>query len=174
MALCQESLIELGIESRPVNRRRRVNLSSRKASIGDLARVELPLLAVLSLFFIITIFVSPSLEISTLGVDLPELVLCPLLALTGIPCLMCGITRSFLSMGGMDVTSSFVFHPLGPVFFLALVGLFVTCAYSLVARRQLRVTLDKAFSKGLLRAGTVIILAAWLVKVVIWSQVGLL
>lgn len=172
MALKQESLLELGLYE--TAGRRRMSFSYSSASWSELARVELPVLALLAIFFPITFLVNPSLEIGTLGVNLPTLILCPLLALTGVPCLMCGITRSFLAMGGLDLSSAFIFHPLGPLFFLVLVGLAVICVMSLVTRRQFRVSLDSAFGKSMLRASAVIILAAWFVKVVIWYQVGLL
>ncbi len=168
MAVRQEAISTLGRD------RRRISFTTRKAGWRELSRVELPLFTLLALFFAVTLFISPSLEVGSLGIDLPKLALCPLFALTGVPCLMCGITRSFLAMGGLDLTKSFVFHPLGPFFYLSLVVLFLVSAVSMATGRQLRLKLDGALQKGLLRVGAVIIVAAWLVKVVVWFQVGLL
>jgi hypothetical protein len=153
---------------------RRLDVTMREARWRELAVVELPLLALLGMLFSITFLFTPGLEASLLGLDLPDVVLCPLLALTGVPCLMCGITRSFLSMGGGDVTGAFIFHPLGPVFYMALAGIFLAALYSVISRIRIKVSLSRSLRRDLFRAGTVIILAAWLVKVVIWSQVGLL
>ncbi|GBE58210.1 hypothetical protein BMS3Abin01_01142 [bacterium BMS3Abin01] len=149
-------------------------LSVRKADWRQLAVVELPLLALLAMLFAVTFLFTPGLKMSLLGLDIPNVVLCPVLALTGVPCLMCGITRSFLSMGGGDITGAFVFHPLGPVFYLMLAGLFLVTLFSIVTRKQFRVSLSRGLRRNLIWGGTAIILAAWLVKVVIWYQVGLL
>ena len=46
---------------------------------------------------------------------------CPLDFFFGIPCPMCGITRSFLSLLQGDITMAFYYHPLWPVILLAAV-----------------------------------------------------
>lgn len=153
---------------------RRTGLSVTRIGWRELSRLELPLTVVLGLFFTITLIMTPGLEVSPLGLDLPVLIFCPLLLITGIPCLMCGITRSFLAMGGFDVSGAFVFHPLGPVLYMFLVLLLAISVYSLVARKRVRLTVNRRQRSLLIRTGTIVIMAAWVLKVVIWNQTGLL
>jgi hypothetical protein len=52
-------------------------------------------------------------------------VLCPFRAATGLPCPLCGMTRSFVHTMHGDVFGAIAFHPGGPVLviaFFALVG----------------------------------------------------
>ena len=87
------------------------------ASWRKLVVLEVPLLALLALVFIISAVVTPGFELRSSGIDVPWLYSCPLLALTGVPCLLCGMTRSFLAMGGLDLCQSFILHPLGQFMF---------------------------------------------------------
>jgi hypothetical protein len=43
--------------------------------------------------------------------------LCPFLNITGIPCPLCGLTRSFSSLLRGDVVEAFWYHPVGPLLF---------------------------------------------------------
>ena len=45
-------------------------------------------------------------------------VLCAFRRATGRPCPGCGLTRSFMAMGGGDVSGAFLHHPFGPLLFL--------------------------------------------------------
>lgn len=51
-----------------------------------------------------------------LGVRQLGRVTCPLLALTGIPCPLCGTTRSWNAAFRMDWADAFGFHPIAPLF----------------------------------------------------------
>ena len=46
-------------------------------------------------------------------------ILCPFRRLTGLPCMGCGMTRSFCALAKGEVGRSIAFHPLGPIFFSA-------------------------------------------------------
>ena len=50
-------------------------------------------------------------------------VICPFRNATGLPCLACGLTRSFCAIAKGHVERGFEFHTLGPVLFL------VACVY---------------------------------------------
>ena len=52
---------------------------------------------------------------------LPDL--CPIKALTHIPCPGCGISRSLVCTAHGELARAFVLHPLGPVFFVIIAGL---------------------------------------------------
>lgn len=49
-------------------------------------------------------------------------VTCPLRRATGVPCPACGLTRSFVALGNLDLRGAFVAHPLGPILAVALVA----------------------------------------------------
>jgi hypothetical protein len=151
-----------------------VDISVRKAPGRDLLKVELPLLVMLFIIFLVSALVTPGLRMEPFGLGLPRIPLCPLLELTGIPCLLCGMTRSFLSMGRLDWNAAFVFHPLGPALFIILVALALVLVVSVASRHQVRVSLSPALRRGLFYMTAFILLAAWPLKVVVWSQAGLL
>ncbi len=73
-------------------------------------KFALACLGVLGLCFVL----SP--EHPTRGIEL-----CPMKALTGLPCPGCGITRAIVWCGRGDVAKSFHHHPLGPAMWLAAV-----------------------------------------------------
>ncbi len=151
-----------------------VRLTVSRVGLGGLLRVELPLLALLSIFFLVTLLVSPGQELRLWGINLPSLIFCPFYVLTGIPCLTCGITRSFLAMGDGNLSAALVFHPLGPLSYFLVVAFFVVLAFSAAARIRIRVDIDPGLRRRLVAAGGAILVAAWLVKLVVWHQVGLL
>lgn len=55
--------------------------------------------------------------VSLFGTEIPPL--CPYRWATGMKCLGCGLTRSFVFMGHLEVGSAFDAHRLGPALFLA-------------------------------------------------------
>ncbi|MHB8793595.1 MAG: DUF2752 domain-containing protein [Thermoleophilia bacterium] len=139
-----------------------------------LAVAELPLLAILFLVFSISVLVSPDFEMRASGVSVPLLYACPFFALTGIPCLFCGMTRSFLAMGGLDVSQSLSYHPLGPALFVILAGLAVALAISVITRSRIHVSIGKTLRQRLITGSAMLLLGAWLVKVIVWRQTGLI
>lgn len=151
----------------------RVMISRRAAPISSLATVEIPLLGVILMIFGISVLVAPDSTLRVTGVDLPTLY-CPFYALLDFPCLFCGLTRSFMAMGSLDIRQAFIFHPLGPALYTGMLGLGATVAWSIFRRRQVRLSLESGLRNSLIRLGAGIIIAAWIIKVVIWYQVGLL
>jgi len=64
--------------------------------------------------------------------------LCLLKRLTGLPCLTCGMTRSFCALGRGQVGEAFKRHPLGPVVYAVLAVTMIRSAWSAaVGRRRL-------------------------------------
>jgi hypothetical protein len=63
--------------------------------------------------------------------------LCWFHRLTGLPCLLCGMTRSLAAAARLDLGGSFYFHLLGPFFFLFLVVLLPSSLALLVTNRHL-------------------------------------
>jgi hypothetical protein len=140
----------------------------------DLAVVELPLLALMAIFLLLTLVVMPGRQVALAGHDLLSFSLCPFLAITGIPCLFCGITRSFLAVGGFDFSEAFLLHPLGPIIFFLLAAAAVFLLLSILSRRRLKVTFAPATRKLLIYSAGSILLAAWVIKLFTWSELGLI
>lgn len=85
---------------------------------------------------------------------------CPFLALTGLPCLTCGATRSAMAFLHGDFLASWQWNPLG---FAALCGVVVFDLYAaivLVSRAaRLRIVDWTAEEKNAVRIGVVVLLA---------------
>lgn len=151
-----------------------ISMSRITVNWQALGVVELPLLALLLLVFAISVLVSPDFVMRASGAELPLLYVCPFFALTGIPCLFCGMTRSFMAMGNLELSQSFTFHPLGPALFVLLAGLAAALMVSVVTRQRIRLLISPALRRNLIAGGSFLLLAAWLLKVVIWRETGLI
>ena len=90
---------------------------------------------------------------------LPDL--CPIRALTHIPCPGCGISRSLVCTAHGELTRAFILHPLGPVFFVILAG-FVALRF--FPKLQLS---TKRINTG---AGVlvVLLLSLWIIRLLGW------
>lgn len=152
----------------------RFRINRVAARLVSLSTVEIPLLSVILLIFGISVILAPGNVIRSTGLDLPDLFVCPVLALTNVPCLFCGLTRSFMAMGGLDIRQAFIFHPLGPMLYVAMLLTGAVLVWSIVTRRRLRLLLEPAFRNGLIRLAVAVTLVAWIAKLIIWNQNGLL
>ncbi len=148
--------------------------SFHQVSWRTLAMAELPMLALLTLVFAVSALVSPDFELKLTGWSLSPLSACPLFFLTGVPCLLCGMTRSFLAMGSLDVGQAFIFHPLGPIIFVLLAVLAVFLVASVASRRRISFSINPGLRRQLIVWGTLVVLAAWVVKVIVWNKTGLI
>ena len=73
--------------------------------------------AFISALVIIGAFALPQPDEGGAIAHLPAL--CPFHALTGLPCPLCGLTRSIVCCAHGHLAQSFAFHPLGPLAFCA-------------------------------------------------------
>ncbi|MHB8859688.1 MAG: DUF2752 domain-containing protein [Thermoleophilia bacterium] len=135
---------------------------------------ELPVLGLLLLVFSVSILLTPDLQIRGTSLSVPLAYGCPLFTLTGIPCLLCGMTRSFLAMGGLDLGGAFTFHPLGPMVFIALAGLAAAISWSLARGRRIKISIDRQTRGRLITTGALVLLIAWAVKLIVWRRTGLI
>lgn len=184
MACSQNSLscLELGYVPSPENiaqRRsagKRSHLGLKKVSWAALFSAEIPLLAVISLILAISVLVRPdqSIRLDFLGLSFPSLILCPFFELTGIPCLFCGATRSFMAMGGLDLAGSFNFHPLGPAMFLMTVAAAVCLVPTTLMKRRFEFNIAPSLRNLILGAIALSVLLAWPLKIFLWYKTGLL
>jgi hypothetical protein len=88
--------------------------------------------------------------------------ICPFRMLTGLPCPLCGMTRSVISAMHGHFAESFAYHPLGIAFCIGLIVLIiVNCAKSL--RPDLQQKLSFALNEKQILIGiAAIFLVAWL------------
>ncbi|MFA5809641.1 MAG: DUF2752 domain-containing protein [Thermoleophilia bacterium] len=159
---------------RQVNRN--ASLSLRQVYWQSLFSLEVPMLAVLLMVLSVSMLTTPE-SVSRLGiinVSYPSFLVCPFLELTGIPCLFCGMTRSFMSMGGLDIGQAFTFHPLGPVFFLLTVLTALGLVLSLALKKRFVFSLNPVMWKALAGTAAAGVLLAWPLKLYIWHRTGLL
>ena len=77
-------------------------------------------------------------------------------------------------MGRFDFVSAFVFHPLGPLIFLALIAVALIMAATLATGWRVRLGLSPALRHQLVRWAICILVLAWPLKLAIWSHTGLL
>jgi hypothetical protein len=84
------------------------------------------------------------------------------------------MTRAFLSMGGLDVGQSLSYHPLGPALFLLSAGLALVLTVSVVTRNRVRISIGPDLRRRLVTGGALLLLGAWLVKVIVWRETGLI
>ena len=62
---------------------------------------------------------------------------CPILHFTGIPCLTCGMTRSFTAIARGDLTTATAFHWLGPLVFFGFILAIIHILLELCSGRHL-------------------------------------
>lgn len=82
--------------------------------------------------------VGTSFVMAGLGGPFNGPVLCPLRAVTGIPCPFCGMTHSFVHFAAGRFGESFTWSPLGPLLF-ALFAIAAVALAVLIVRRQVLV-----------------------------------
>ena len=152
-------------------------------SLREQLTAEIPILGLLVIVMAVSLLVTPdlrlrgtglSLDYSVAGIGSPLSYGCPLYALTGIPCLLCGLTRSFLAMGGLDVRGAFVFHPLGPFLYGLAAASAVATASMVMARKRPVLRLGSESKRRLVAAGAAVLVLAWFVKLIVWHGAGLI
>lgn len=138
--------------------------------------VEAPILTGLLAMLSISVMFAPDshARLSSVDASFPSILFCPFLELTGLPCLFCGMTRSWMAMGGLDMGEALRFHPLGPALFAltAMAGLYL--ALSLALKKRLVIRASGRLWLSAAGVITALVLMAWPLKLVLWNNVGLL
>lgn len=86
---------------------------------------------------------------------------------TGLPCPMCGGTRSFAAMAHGDLAAAVHVFPIGPLMFLALLAAVVYCAWAVVTGRRVHLAMDQRLARTLTVVGLVVLAANWASKLFI-------
>ncbi|MFH1151416.1 MAG: DUF2752 domain-containing protein [Actinomycetota bacterium] len=106
-------------------------------------------------------FAMPAMKTRGLWPGIP----CIFYKVTHVPCLTCGLTRSFASVGRGDLSNAFYMHLLGPVLF-AITGLFgIYLATSLASGYRIRFHLAKRTRRIVAWSVLGVFAACWLVKI---------
>lgn len=151
-----------------------LKLSVRKVSWRSAMSVELPVLVFLAGVILLSIILTPELKPNAFGRYLPFISLSWFRELTGIPCLFCGMTRSFVAMGGMDINQALVFHPLGPAFYGLWTLASLAAGVLFVARRRITLFVGERLRRRITISVVGILIVAWVIKLFVWSYAGLL
>jgi len=122
-------------------------------------RGEATLLAILTVILVSSALWHPS--------DDGGIVLCAFRQLTGIPCMGCGLTRSFCALAKGEVGRAFGFHLLGPALFVAACAYWVRGVAFFAGRRDAVARFDAAVYRWRLPlVALVLLLAVWVVTLV--------
>jgi hypothetical protein len=128
--------------------------STHSARSSKRALLVLPLT---SAVFVVSALWSPS--------DLPDVVLCPLRALTGYPCPGCGMTRAFCSIGHGEFARAVGYNALSPFVFIAMFGVWAHALATLLKLEGARAALERLMPDA--RAAKLLLMLTlvwWLVR----------
>ena len=89
---------------------------------------------------------------------------CAFRHLTGLPCAMCGMTRSFCALAKGDFLESLHAHPAGPLLFAATVGIFAAGFQDVFAEQSVLCKFGRAAQLDRVRTWLFLIGALWTVK----------
>lgn len=90
--------------------------------------------------------------------------LCPFLALTGLPCPLCGGTRSFAAMWSGDVGRAARLHPLVPLLFPLTLAVCAYAIWAVFSARSIRITVAAPIQRWVTVAGIGALAASWSAK----------
>jgi hypothetical protein len=86
--------------------------------------------------------------------------------ITGLPCLLCGMTRSFAATARLHVSDAFYYHLLGPFFFLLALALLATYAVALARGKRVELKVPRRLRRGMGWFLLGALCAAWVLKMV--------
>lgn len=133
----------------------------RLERVGPRARLryEGPFLALVGIALVLS-FALPALRSRHAWVDVP----CIFNTATGLPCLLCGMTRSFVYTAHGDLTAAFRMHMLGPpVFFLACAA-FVYLSGAAVTGLRVRLDVPRAYRRAFWWSVLAAFVVFWILK----------
>jgi Protein of unknown function (DUF2752) len=132
----------------------RAGLRSRLKNEGSLLAVCVAVLVVS--------FAIPTLKSRHVWINVP----CLLYTVTGVPCLFCGLTRSFIYTAHGNFSAAFNMHLLGPVLFFSVAICGVYLASSLASGYRLRWELTPRARKICFYSVLGVFIVAWIIKLI--------
>lgn len=151
-----------------------MGLSLRKVSWRAALAVEFPVLVFLAVVLYLSVALTPALKLNVYGHAFPLVSLSWFHDITGIPDLFCGMTRSFVALGHLNLKQALVFHPLGPALYILWIGVTAVLSVAFITRRRFIFSVDRDLKRRIIMAVFGLLTVAWVVKLIVWSQVGLL
>lgn len=89
--------------------------------------------------------------------------------LTGLPCLLCGMTRSFAATSHGRLAEAFRCHFLGPPLYFLVLGVTLGSLLERALGRRVLPRPDEEARRRLARAGLALLVAAWAARLVIFG-----
>ncbi len=90
--------------------------------------------------------------------------------ITKVPCLLCGMTRSFAATARLDLPQAFSYHFLGPVFFAGICVAGAAAAWSLASGKRLSMSVDTGTRKLLGWGLLGLLIIAWIAKLIVFGR----
>lgn len=88
--------------------------------------------------------------------------ICAFHNLTGLPCPGCGLTRAWVAMAHGHVAQALIWHPLGPLLFLAALGYAIWSAW--VALNRPPFPMPRRLQNQIIGFGTTLLLGFWALR----------
>ena len=132
-----------------------------RADLRTRLKNEGPLLAICIAVLVVS-FAIPALKSRHVWINIP----CIFYTVTRVPCLLCGLTRSFIFTAHGNLSAAFNMHLLGPVFFslVALCGIYL--ASSLVSGYRVRWTLTPRARRTVFWSVLGVFIVCWIIKLI--------
>jgi hypothetical protein len=88
---------------------------------------------------------------------------------TGLPCLLCGMTRSFVATFHLQFSDALRYHFLGPPFFFGLSISSCIAFFLLLSRRRLVIELSTKMKRAISYSLLLALVASWIGKLIIFG-----
>ncbi|MBC7253665.1 MAG: DUF2752 domain-containing protein [Actinobacteria bacterium] len=89
--------------------------------------------------------------------------------LTGLPCLLCGMTRSFAAVSHGRFSDAFRHHLLGPPLYLSVTAMTAGLALERVTSRRILPRPGEESARRLAKAGLALLVAAWAIRLFLFG-----
>jgi hypothetical protein len=89
---------------------------------------------------------------------------------TTLPCLFCGMTRSFGATAHLDLEAAFAYHLLGPIFFASVCVIGAGAAWSLMTGWRFELTWDRHTRKIAAYLFLGLLVSVWIARLAIYGN----
>ncbi|MDD5749058.1 MAG: DUF2752 domain-containing protein [Actinomycetota bacterium] len=132
----------------------KANIKSRLKHEGSFSAIGIGILGLS--------FAKPYLLSKGIWISIP----CLFKTITHLPCLTCGLTRSFSLMADWKVSEAFKMHLLGPPLFFMTILFTIYFLSVVLTGTRIRLELSSSARRWLLFSGAIVLVVPWLIKLV--------